>query len=586
MNPRSLLPEAFRGLPPARHPLWRALGWGLVTATLGVTASFLMVGTDGMPGRTVGGDPLFGEGTRGSVGTLTEQLGPNRMVLSYKTIEGSEEDLRLEQVTGRLDEQAGKWRLLSPRARRQAGVWTLQGPMDLGVADPATGQRLGQGRIESEGPAIRWAGGEWEGLAPLRWESVEGSSRGVWNLPSGWRREGDGRLRVERGPVRWQAPTQGVPIPTLQSMEAERLWATPGFLTGHLEGVKARLSEGALQASVADLSPETVTWPGPLAFERTDGWRGDAKAGTAPRPLPGASFQQVELKAFRARRTVAAGEEQLSTDGARWTPAGLRLEGNVIWEQPADGQRLTLKAPRVLMREGPGRDLPESLPVGHAVAEGHALLTWGRRSLSSPRIEVARATRTWRLQGPVLGRGEDGTFTGGAGQGDPRSWAIEGPVQVNLFSGGSLRGTKLVWEEALWTLTGRPAAWSRLRERLSGPRILRRGEVVSFPEGLSGTLAAADGDLFLRAERGQSEAQKIILTGGVECQGQGWRLSADAVTVTLGADRSVKLVQAQGAVTLRGRLGEGQGEALELEPGPQSVKWQGRVRGKGAGSGW
>jgi hypothetical protein len=110
--------------------------------------------------------------------------------------------------------------------------------------------------------------------------------------------------------------------------------------------------------------------------------------------------------------------------------------------------------------------------------------------------------------------------------------------------------------------------------------------VVSFPEGLNGTLAAADGDLFLRAEKGQSEAQRILLSGGVECQGQGWRLAADSVTVTLGVDRSVKLVHAQGAVTLRGRLGEGQGEALELEPGPQIVRWQGSVRGKGTGTGW
>jgi hypothetical protein len=350
--------------------------------------------------------------------------------------------------------------------------------------------------------------------------------------------------------------------------------------------VKAHLAEGSLHASVADLSPDTITWPGPLSFERSDGWHGEAQGGIAPRPLPGASFQQVELRMFRARRSLPDGEEQLATEGARWTPAGLRLEGNVVWDQPAEGQRLTLKAPRVLMREAPGKDLPETLPVGHAVAEGQALLTWGRRSLSSPRIEVERATRRWKLQSPVLGRGEDGTFTGGAGQGDPRSWTIEGPVQVNLFSGGNLRGARLVWEDALWTLTGRPAAWSRLRERLSGPRILRKGEVVSFPEGLSGTLAAADGDLFLRAERGQSETQRILLSGGVECQGQGWRLAADSVTVTLGADRSVKLIHAQGAVTLRGRLGEGQGEALELEPGPQIVRWQGSVRGKGTGTGW
>ncbi|MFZ1377835.1 MAG: LptA/OstA family protein [Geothrix sp.] len=576
----------LQDLPPARHPLWRRLGWCLVAGTLGLTLHFLTKGSEGMPGRTVGGDALFGEGTRGTKGTLTEQLGPNRMVLSYKAISGSEQDLLLEHVTGRLEEQAGQWRLLSPKARRQAGVWTLQGPMDLGVAQPGTTVPLGKGRIESEGPALRWNGGEWEGLAPLRWESMEGASRGLWNLPAGWRRETDGKLRVEHGPVRWQAPVGGPAAPTLQAMDAERLWTTPGFQTGHLEGVRARLSEGSLQASVADLSPDTVTWPGPLSFERADGWRGEAQGGRAPRPQPGSSFQQVEFRTFRARRTLGAGEEQLSTDGARWTPAGLRLEGSVVWDQPVDGQRLTLKAPRVFMREAAGKDLPESLPVGHAVAEGQALLTWGRRTLSSPRIQVERATRRWTLQGPVVGRGEDGTFTGGAGHGDPRSWTIEGPVQVNLFSGGSLRGAKLVWEDALWTLTGRPAAWTRLRERLSGSRILRKGEQVNFPEGLSGALAAADGDLFLRAERGQSEVQKITLSGGVECQGQGWRLAADTVVVTLGADRSVKVVQAKGSVSLRGRLGEGQGEALELEPETQTVKWQGRVRGKGAGSGW
>ncbi len=576
----------FQGLPPARHPLWQGLGWVLIVGTLGLTMRFLTSGREDMPGRTVGGDTLFGEGTRGSVGTLTEQLGPNRMVLAYQTISGSEEDLLLEQVTGRLDDQTGAWRLVSPKAHRQAGVWTLQGPMDLGVAQPGTTILLGKGRVEEDGPAIRWSGGEWEGLAPLRWESLEGSSRGVWNLPTGWRRETDGHLRVDKGPVRWQAPADGPAAPTLQAMDSDRLWATPGFLTGHLEGVKARLSEGSLQASVADLSPDTVIWPGPLSFERTDGWRGEAQGGVAPRPAPGASFQQVELRKFKAHRVLPSGEEQLSTDGARWTPAGLRLEGNVVWDQPVDGLRLTLKAPRVLMREAPGPDLPESLPVGQAVAEGQVLLSWGRRTLSSPRIQVERSTRRWKLQSPVFGRGEDGTFTGGAGQGDPRSWTIDGPVQVNLFTGGSLRGGKLVWEEALWTLTGRPATWSRLRERLSGPCIIRRGEVVTFPEGLSGALAAADGDLFLRAERGQSEAEKITLSGGVECQGQGWRLVADTVIVTMGPERAVKLVHAQGAVTLRGQLGEGQGEALDLEPGPQTVRWQGRVRGKGTGSGW
>jgi hypothetical protein len=562
------------------------VGGVLLVGTLGLSWRFLVDGKGDLPGRLVGGDALFGEGSRGSLGTLTEHLGPNRMVLAYKTIEGTDSDLRLEQVTGRLDEQTGRWTMKAPQAHRETGTWTLLGPMDLAVSDPGTGAELGRGRIQEAGPAIRWRGGEWEGLKPLRWESLEGSARGIWDLPVGWRREAEGRLRVDRGPVRWLAPTGPGPRPALLAMEAQRLWALPGFQTGHLEGVQARLSEGSLQASVADLSQETIAWPGPLSFSRQDGWQGTARGGVAPRPQPGSSFQRIEFQGFKAHRSLPAGQESLSTLGARWTPAGLRLEGSVLWEQPLDGQRLILRAPRVLIREAPGPDLPPELPIGHAVAEHQAVLSWGPRSLSSPRIEMERVARVWSLKGPVWGRAEEGTFSGSSGHGNPRSWTIEGPIQVSFFKGGTLRGARLLWQDSLWILTGRPATWSRLRERLSGPSIQRRGEVVSFPEGLSGTLAAPEGDLFLRAERGTSEPQKILLEGGVECQGQGWRLAAESMTVVLAPDRSVRLVQAKGAVALRGRLGEGQGEALELEPGTHTVRWQGRVRGKGTEASW
>lgn len=573
-------------LPPARHPLWRGAGVALLATVLGLTARFMLMSPRELPGRAATGDALFSERSRGTLGTLTEQLGPNRMVLDYKTIAGSEQDLRLEDVTGRLEEQAGLWRMTSPTARRREGVWTLSAPMDLQVLDPATAQVLGRGRVEGTAPALRWTGGLWEGLSPLRWESLQGSTQGRWDLPAGWRRQVDGQFQVDRGPVIWHAPEGGPSRVTLLGMEAERLWATPGFQTGHLEQVRARLTEGSLQAAVADLAPDTVSWPAPLAFERQDGWRGEAQGGRAPRPSPGASFQQVELRNFQAHRSLPGGSENLAAEGVRWTPAGLRLEGSVVWDQPLDGQRLTLKAPRVFIREAPGSDLPASLPVGYASAEGQPVLLWGTRSLSSPRMQVQRATRRWHLQAPVLGRGEDGTFSSGAGGGDPRSWTFEGPVQVTLAGGGSLRGSRLIWADSKWTLTGQPAAWSRLRERLSGPRILRQGDVVTFPEGLNGTLAAPDGDLFLRAERGQSEAQRVVLSGGVECRGQGWNLAAQAITVIVGPDRAVKLIQAQGAVSLRGRLGEGQGDALELEPGPRVVRWQGRVRGKGAGPSW
>ena len=572
---------------PARHPLWRGAGLALLAVVLGLTTRFMLTSPRGLPGRTAAGDSLFSERTRGTLGTLTEQMGPNRMVLDYKTIAGSEQDLRLEDVTGRLQEETGLWRMTSPTALRREGVWTLLAPMALQVVQPDNpAQVLGRGQILGTGPAFQWTGGLWVGLAPLHWESLQGSGQGTWDLPAGWQREADGRFRVEKGPVVWQAPKAGPGPATLLGMESDRLWATPGFESGHLEQVRARLTEGSLQAAAADLSPDRISWPAPLAFDRLDGWRGEAQGGWAPRPAPGGSFQQVELRDFQAHRTLPNGIENLSSEGVRWTPAGLRLEGSVVWEQPQDGQRLILKAPRVLIREGAGPDLPASLPVGYAAAEGQAVILWGSRSLTSPRILLQRATRRWRLQAPVLGRGEDGTFSCGAGTGDPRSWAFQGPIQLNLTAGGSLRGSHLVWEDARWTLTGQPATWSRLRERLSGPRIIRQGSVVSFPEGLNGTLAAADGDVFLRAEQGQSETQRVVLSGGVECRGQGWDLAAQSVTVTVGPDRTVKLIQAQGAVSLRGRLGEGRGEALELDPGPRIVRWQGRVRGKGAGPSW
>ena len=108
---------------------------------------------------------------------------------------------------------------------------------------------------------------------------------------------------------------------------------------------------------------------------------------------------------------------------------------------------------------------------------------------------------------------------------------------------------------------------TQLRERLTGPRVLRTGELLEFPDGLAGAVAALDGDINLQADRGRALKTMIIdLDGRVECQGQGWSLQADRTSVTLGPGNMVKHVQADGAVFLRGRLGEGRGDSLLLDP--------------------
>ena len=556
-----------------RNPLWRILGLGLILVIATVTALFAIRGPRPLlPTGDAGTVP--GAGAQGRFGTVTEPLGDGLFVMSYETITGMEEDLQLQKVIGKLQEPRTVWHLTSPSARKTGGVWTLFGPMGLDAVAPGGTQRLGQGAIPSAGPALGWDKGVWHGLAPLVWEDLQGSGRGRWNLPAGWHRGLDGTFVAEKGPVRWTATQPG----TVQTMTAERMWAALGFQDGHLEDVQAELTGGQVHAQVVDLEPQWIRYSGSVSFVRDDGWHGTAAGGRAPRPPEGGSFEKVEFTDFQAQRAIPEGTESVKANGARWTPAGLRLEGDVRLEQPLDQGRLLLRAPRVLQRTAAGGDLPADLPVGETWAEPLAVLIWGNRSLSSPRIEGRHKTRQWRILAPALGRSEFGTFSAGEGRGTPSRWMFDGPVQARFTDDSRLQGDALVWEGNRFTLTGRPVTVTRFRERLTGPKVVRTGTVMEFPAGVAGALAALDGDLNLQGDRAGSDGDRINLDGRVECRGQGWNLQADRTSVTLGPGDMVKQVQADGGVNLRGRLGEGRGESLLLDPNAKTAKWIGRVK--------
>jgi len=321
-----------------------------------------------------------------------------------------------------------------------------------------------------------------------------------------------------------------------------------------------------------------VEFLAPITFKREDGWTGSASHGQAPRPPEGKPFERVEFLDFTAARPVEGGSETLQALGARWTTAGLRLEGDVRLEQPLDGAIALLRAPRLLQRTAPGEDLPPDLPMGETRAEPQAVLTWGVRSLSSPRIEARLRQRTWLIRAPALGRGELGTFSAGEGAGTPSKWEFKGPIQAQFFDGGIVRSDHLTWEGPMMTLTGRPATWTRLRQRLAGLTVVKKTDEVFFPQGISGALAATEGDINLRADRGQAKGLLLNLDGRVECQGQAWRLQADHISVTLGPGNVVKQMAANGSVVLRGRMGEGVGETLDLDPQKQTANWHGNVR--------
>jgi hypothetical protein len=569
-------------LPSFRSPLWQGIGLTLLVGTLAFTGYLAIRSPGHQPLVRKGNLEGYDLGQQGYFGTLTERLGKGRFDLKYARIEGRKTDLRLQEVDGRLEEPDASWTLVSPEARRaEEGIWDLLGPVKIGGKD-ATGAEIGRGEARGTSVAMRWEKGVWLGLSPLFWESLEGRGRGHWTLPAGWRREADGVVNVEQGPVQWQA----VPAGQLRGMTAQKLQLSPRFEDGTLTKVEADFTDGKVWAQKVVFTNTDIRWFAPIRFQRADGWLGAADSGLAPRPQPGSLLESLEFKQFKGWRDVTGGRERAEALGARWTPAGLRLEGSVRWEQPLDGQTLQLSAPRILLREGIGDDLPADLPRNWGRAEGQAVLKWGTRSLSGPRMEVNRLTRDWRIQPPVLGRSPEGTFQAGEGRGNPSNWIFEGPVVANLIDGGQLRGQRLTWAGETWTLTGRPATWSRLKERMAGHRLVRNGEHLRFPEGLSGALTTPDGDLTFRADRGERDRERLQAEGQVEVQGRGWTLKADRVTVELGPGRVVQQVKASGRVSLEGQLGRGLGESLVLDPGRRQATWSGRVHGTGTAKPW
>ena len=564
----------FRALLSTRSPVWRVGGVLLFLGTFAATAVYMARGP--RPLQPESGDGLLGgKGTQGRFGTFVEQLGEGKFALSYETIRGTAEAIHLEKVSGRLEEPETTWGMVSPQALRSRGIWTLNGPMDVQAWAARSTELLGKGNMHEPGPALAWDHGVWTGLSTLVWDDLQGNGRGRWTLPPGWHRGLDGLFRVDKGPVHWEAAEPGA----LRNLTAERMQAALGFREGRMEDVLAQLEGGSFRAGTVLIGLTEVIFQAPIAFWRADGWTGSAGHGVAPRPPAGKPFDQVDFQDFRAARPVPGGNETVQSLGARWTPAGLRMEGDVQLEQPMDGMKAVLRAPRILQRTAPGPDLPAGLQAGETWAEPQALLTWGgARSLSSPQIQAWHLQRTWRILAPALGRGEMGTFSAGEGMGNPLRWEFKGPIQAQFFDGAQVRSDALVWENAQMTLTGRPATWSRTRQRLTGATLVRSQDEVRFPDGIAGALGAPEGDILLRAERGQAKDRLIDLDGRVECQGQAGRLQADHISVTLGPGNVVKLMTATGAVILRGRMGEGRGDALDLDPVHQTANWHGGVK--------
>lgn len=565
----------------SRNPLWPWLG-GLGLAALGGFTGLMLVHRPEALAPTPAVDPFKGM-ARTRQGTFTERLGQGTFVLAFREVEGDPAQLDLRQVHGTLTEPQVRWEMDAPGAQRRGEAWVLGGPLAVEARQPDSGALLGRGRSEGQTGVLQWQGGTWTGLAPLVWTDHGGQIAGTWHLPEGWHRTAEGRFRVARGPVTWVAAGPGA----LRRMEAQAMDASFGLGDARLEGVQVEMEGGRVQAAAMVLDPVTCRWEPPIRFQRTDGWEGGASSGEAPRPPEGQPLARVRWAGFQASRPLHGGREEIQAEEALWEAAGLRLAGGVRWGSPmepgrrGEAPRVELQARTLAFREtAGGQELPADLPPGMARAEGEVRLRWGQRSLESPRVEARQMPRHYIIHAPSRGQMEYGTFQAGRGEGTPRRWVFEGPVEAILTGAGTLRGGRLVWEGASWSLEGRPVTFLGLTERLSGGRVLWQDQTVIFPEGLHGAMGTPQGEMQVRAARGTRRDQQVELTGAVEVRLGPWSLRAQRVEVRLDARGQVVRVEATGGVDLVGSLGRGHGDRLVIDLQGQTLTWDGRVRGQ------
>jgi hypothetical protein len=554
--------------------IWFISGLITISVTVGFTA-FFMLRRSGPIILTGEVDSNNNSSIIGKFGTVTESLGRGIFTMSYGSITGSKDDLQLQNVTSRLQEYQTTWTMSFPSAVKVGGVWTLFGPLDLESVSLNGKSIIGKGSIDSRGSVLRWDKGIWYGLGPMIWRDLSGKGRGQWILPAGWYRDLNGRFIIENGPVRWIASKSGDVI----SMSANSMSVDAAFQEGHMEDVAVVLCGGDIKAKVVEIEKNYIHWPNNISFIRDDGWHGSSVGGRAPRSSNNKNVEKIELNTFQAKRDAIGGVELVNADHALWTKSGLILEGNVYLEQSLAGKRISLQATKIFQRNSLGGDFPLNMPVDAIWAGPQAILIWDVKSLiSSHHIEGIKKTSQWSISAPAQGKWDKITFTAGDGRGNPIRWAFDGPILVNLGDGFIAKSDSLVWESSTFTLLGRPVSLTRFRERLTGQRILLNKKNLEFPDGIFGTLVTIDEDINIRADHGKILQTQISLDGRVECSGRDWRLQADCISVTLGAENIVKKIHGSGAVLLSGRMGEGRGDAISLDLNERTADWFGKVK--------
>lgn len=567
-----------------KNPIWLILGIMIISSTLLTTAFFLMRTSKSIEAINI----VETIGDNGRFGVLTERLGKkDTLTLSYESILGNQNNIELRGIKGQLKikEDLTSWEMQFPFAKKTNNNWILYGPLSL-ISIDNNNNKLSDGHMNTKGQALSWYKNVWYGLSPIIWNSLQGVGRGTWFLPQGWYKDSGGKLVVESNPIRWVAQ----PNNHIISMDATKMWSAFEFQEGHLENVTTTLIDGILKTNVVNISKEFISWPNTVSFTRDDGWCGSANSGTAP-VSPKGNVTLIELTNFIAKKTANNNIDNICANLVKWNQSGLILEGDVKFEQQSNNDLVTLKAPIVFQRNKSGDSIPSYVPKGEIWAEPNAELYWGNIHLSSPKIAVIRRTHNWYMTAPIHGNwGADCTFSSGCGHGNSNSGKFDGPIIANFGDGFVASGDSLLCTNRNnIILSGSPVIIERSCENFSCRRLIRKDNILEFPENVSAKLIAIDQNISINARNGIAKKSFIVFHGGVKCCGDNWKLIAERISIFLNDNHLVQQIKAEGCVSLfgqiedkrgnlfNGRVGESKGNAVMIDFNKKTINWFGSV---------
>ena len=520
----------------------------------------------------------YTEGIEGKTGTLKETYENRQITLAYDSISTRTSQIFIKPARVTFEDQSGKWFIEGSSAIRRDDQWTIYGPLYVSFKD-SNNILIGEGLANEDTPCLLWSRGSWQGLVPIKWSSRPGLFGGLWTLPKGWIRRSNGAFESQASPTTFLAKDDGQS--KLKSLQADVITTTEDLNEIFLMRIRSTLLLGNLETSKATVTDNEINFPTTVSFERKK---------ELMLKSDNAHYIDRELSSILSLNNVNGSRfENNITETVRSDHASIfidisRFNGNVEWNRIDGSSTAKITSPDIYIRERQGSSYPSDVQPNEIFSPKSTEVTLNDIKFSSETLRFNKRDFIWSLGPTVRGKSKDGIYSGGTASGNRDSWKMQGPIKYELLNNqGVLLGAFLTGTKLQWTLSGEPVLWRRGSDLITTANITKNGSLIKFPGQLRGVFREQKGDITVDASSGLFENNVMQLDGPIVLNGLGWSCNARKASITFDTSRKISIIRLEGEVALRGGLGEGTGDRLEIVPKPgdktYTIHWEGRVRG-------